>query len=83
MGVCVRVQPFHRPPPQVAGVVVAANEELERRPKLLNDDAFGAGWMLIVRTEDAGWRDALITGPAIGSAFAAWIAADSYKDRSG
>ena len=25
------------------GVVVAANAELERRPKLLNDDAFGAG----------------------------------------
>jgi glycine cleavage system H protein len=66
-----------------AGVVVAANEELERRPKLLNEDAFGRGWMLIVRTEDAGWRDALVTGPTIGSAFAAWIAADSYKDRAG
>ena len=31
------------------GVVVAANAELERRPKLLNEDAFGVGWMLIVR----------------------------------
>ena len=46
-----------------AGVVVAANEELERRPKLLNEDALGAGWMLVVRTEDAPWRDRLITVP--------------------
>jgi glycine cleavage system H protein len=66
-----------------AGVVIASNEELERRPKLLNEDAFGRGWMLIVRTDDTGWRDGLITGPDIGSAFAAWIAADSYKDRAG
>jgi glycine cleavage system H protein len=66
-----------------AGVVVAANEELERRPGLLNEDAFGRGWMLIVRTDDAGWRNGLITGPSIDSAFAAWITAESYKDRAG
>ena len=34
-------------------------------------------------TEDAGWRDALITGPTIGSAFAAWIAANSSRVRAG
>lgn len=65
------------------GVVVAANKELERKPGLLNDDAFGVGWMLIVRTEDTGWRGRLITGAAIGPAFAAWIAAESYKGRAG
>lgn len=65
-----------------AGVVVGANEELERRPKLLNDDAFGAGWMLTVRTEDASWRDRLITGPNIGRAFEDWLAAETYKGRS-
>jgi glycine cleavage system H protein len=64
------------------GVVVAANAELERRPKLLNEDAFGAAWMLIVRPRDAGWRGRLVTGPAIGPAFAAWMAAEAYKDRS-
>ena len=42
------------------GIVVAANPELERRPKLLNEDAFGAGWMLIVRPADAAWRDRLV-----------------------
>ena len=65
------------------GSVVAANAELERRPRLLNEDAFGAGWMLIVRPADTSWRDRLMTGAAIGPAFAAWIAAEAYKDRAG
>lgn len=66
-----------------AGIVIAANEALEQRPRLLNDDAFGAGWMLIVRTEDASWRDRLVTGPAIGLAFEDWLEAEAYKDRAG
>jgi glycine cleavage system H protein len=66
-----------------AGAVVAANEDLERRPKLLNEDAFGQGWMLIVQPAEVAWRDHLVTGPAIGQAFAAWIAAETYKERSG
>lgn len=65
------------------GVVVAANEDLERRPKLLNEDAFGAGWMLIVRSSDDTWRERLTTGPTIARAFADWIAAETYKDRDG
>lgn len=64
------------------GVVVASNEELERRPMLLNEDAFGAGWMLIVRPADAGWRQRLTTGPAVATAFAAWLASEAYKDRT-
>jgi glycine cleavage system H protein len=66
------------------GVVVASNAELEARPELLNRDAFGAGWMLIVRPADpSSWRDRLVTGPAIGPAFAAWLASEAYKDRAG
>lgn len=65
-----------------AGVVIAANEDLERRPQLLNQDAFGKGWMLIVRASDASWRDGLLTGTGIGPAFAAWLTAESYKDRA-
>jgi len=64
------------------GVVVAHNEELVRRPKLLNDDAFGSGWMLIVRPGTAGWRDGLTTGSDVGPAFAAWLASEAYKDRA-
>ncbi len=61
------------------GTVIASNEELELRPKLLNRDAFGAGWMLIVRPSEPGWRERLITGPEIGPRFAAWIKAETYK----
>jgi glycine cleavage system H protein len=65
------------------GVVVEANADLERKPELLNEDAFGKGWMLIVRADDPGWQDGLLTGSDIGPAFAAWIAADAYKGRVG
>lgn len=65
------------------GVVVDVNEELTKRPRLLNKDAFGAAWMLIVRANTAGWREGLVTGGAVEDAFAKWLAAESYKDRAG
>ncbi len=65
------------------GAVVAHNEALVRRPELLTSDAFGAGWMLIVRPSDAGWRKNLVTGAGIGPAMESWIAAESYKERNG
>ena len=64
------------------GVVVAANAELERKPGLLNEDAFGNGWMLIVRADDPGWGKGLLTGSRIGPAFAAWLTPKAYMDRS-
>ena len=64
------------------GTVVTSNEELERRPKLLNEDAFGRGWMLLVRPAENGWRERLTTGSAIGPAFVAWMASEAYKDRA-
>ena len=65
------------------GIVVASNAELERQPKLLNEDAFGAGWMLIVRAANPDWRDRLVTGVGVAPAFAAWIEAKAYKGREG
>jgi glycine cleavage system H protein len=32
-----------------AGEVVARNEDLEARPDLLNSDAYGAGWIVLIR----------------------------------
>jgi glycine cleavage system H protein len=64
------------------GIVVAHNETLIRKPELLNQDAFGAGWMLVVRPAEAGWRNGLITGSAISEAFERWLADAAYKDRS-
>jgi glycine cleavage system H protein len=62
-----------------AGVVVAANGDLERRPRLLNENA----WMLVVRASEIDWHERLVTGTAIGPAFAAWLEAEAYKERVG
>jgi glycine cleavage system H protein len=64
------------------GAVVAHNEALVRKPELLTGDAFGEGWMLIVRPTDNGWQDGLVTGTAIGPTIENWIAGGSYKDRT-
>jgi glycine cleavage system H protein len=65
-----------------AGIVVAHNEKLDRRPDLIRTDAFGEGWMLIVRPTQEDWRAGLVTGAAIEPAFAAWVATDAYKGRT-
>ena len=65
-----------------AGVVEAHNEALMQKPELLNEDAFGKGWMLIVRPSEENWRAGLVTGTAIAAAFGEWIAAEAYKDRT-
>ena len=64
------------------GTVVAHNDELARHPELLNRDAYGGGWMLIVRPARADWKDALVTGAAVAPAFAAWLGTGAYKARS-
>src|SRR5712671_945559 len=38
----------------VSGTVVAVNEELSNAPELVNDDAFGKGWMFKVKLSDTG-----------------------------
>ena len=64
------------------GIVIAHNEILMRKPELLNQDAFGAGWMLIVRPAGAGWDDGLITGERVAAAFEDWLASGAYTDRA-
>jgi len=64
------------------GVVIAHNETLERKPELLNQDSYEAGWMLIVRPARDDWRDGLVTGAAIAPAFETWFASGAYKDRA-
>jgi glycine cleavage system H protein len=64
------------------GIVIAHNELLVRKPELLTKDAFGEGWMLIVRPASVDWRNALVTGEATAPAFEAWLATGAYKDRA-
>ena len=63
------------------GIVTAHNTALERKPELLNQDAFGEGWMLVVRPARDDWREGLVTGTAIAPAFDAWFSSEAYKDR--
>jgi glycine cleavage system H protein len=65
------------------GTVVAHNEALIRKPELLTRDAFGEGWMLIVRPVDDNWREDLVTGAAVGPIIEQWITGGAYKDRAG
>jgi glycine cleavage system H protein len=64
------------------GTVVAHNDDLVRKPELLTGDAFGQGWMLIVRPAVDDWRESLVTGAAIAPALEAWLASGAYKDRT-
>ena len=64
------------------GVVVAHNELLIDEPELLNQDAYGQGWMLSVRPALPDWRNGLVTGAAIGTAFRAWMGTQAYKRRT-
>lgn len=65
------------------GTVLAQNEMLIGRPGLLVSDAFGDGWMLIVRATRDDWRAGLATGADIGPAVERWIAEGSHKDHAG
>jgi glycine cleavage system H protein len=65
-----------------AGIVIAHNEALMRRPEMLNEDPFGTGWMLVARPSDDDWRRRLVTGAAIAGAFSAWIASGAYESRA-
>lgn len=45
----------------VAGEVVSFNEELEDAPETVNEDPYGAGWMIRVKVADSSQLDALLT----------------------
>jgi glycine cleavage system H protein len=38
----------------VSGEVIAINDKLEEEPALINSDAFGEGWIVRLRVDDAG-----------------------------
>ena len=65
------------------GVVVSHNDLLAHKPELLNQDAYGQGWMVTVRPASSGWRDGLVTGAEIGPAFHDWFGTRAYMNRKG
>ena len=51
----------------VAGEVVARNDDLDADPGLVNQDPYGAGWLVRLRLSDASQLDALMDAPAYQS----------------
>ncbi len=61
------------------GEVVESNEELIKQPNLVNDDPYGAGWMVILDPED--WdsvKGTLRPGASVAEAYEAKMAADGF-----
>ncbi|MBU6249373.1 MAG: glycine cleavage system protein GcvH [Xanthomonadaceae bacterium] len=48
----------------VSGEVVAINEALTDKPETINEDAYGDGWLFVVRPSDRGELDELLDADA-------------------
>lgn len=46
------------------GTVDSVNEALVDQPELVNDDPFGAGWMIRIKADDLSQLDSLMTAEA-------------------
>ena len=44
----------------VSGEVVEVNEQLADKPETINEDAYGEGWLFVVKLDDPGQVDALL-----------------------
>jgi glycine cleavage system H protein len=48
----------------LSGEIVEVNESLAEDPQAINEDPYGAGWLVRVRLSDPGERDALMDASA-------------------
>lgn len=48
----------------VSGKIVAVNAELDGKPELVNEDAYGKGWMIVIETTDAAALNSLLDDKA-------------------
>lgn len=63
----------------IAGTVVAHNEQLQRRPALINRDCYGEGWMIRLLPDDwASARLQLLRGENVLAAFVEQAAQDGF-----
>jgi glycine cleavage system H protein len=61
------------------GEIVAVNEDLVGKPALVNDDPYGAGWLVILKPED--WstvKATLVPGTQVAVPYDAKMAADGF-----
>jgi glycine cleavage system H protein len=50
----------------VAGKVVRVNEELAKKPELVNDDCYGKAWMVVIAASDPKAAESLMDAAAYG-----------------
>ena len=63
-----------------AGEVVEVNEELIKQPSLVNEDPYGAGWLVILKPEDRESVKATLTpGAEVAAPYEAKMAADGFE----
>ena len=55
----------------VSGEVVAANADLGGTPELINQDPYGAGWLMRIRPDDKAQFAAMLDAPAYEAVLAA------------
>ena len=48
----------------ISGKVVRLNPELEERPELVNDDCYGAGWLVAITPSDKSQLEGLLNAEA-------------------
>ena len=58
----------------VSGEVIDANKSLENTPELINQDAFGDGWIAKVKLDNAGELKALLSA----SDYDAWVKEEKH-----
>ena len=51
----------------IAGEIVEVNEALADSPELVNQDAYGDGWLMRIKPADAGYANALLDAEAYGA----------------
>ncbi|OIO55214.1 MAG: glycine cleavage system protein H [Alphaproteobacteria bacterium CG_4_10_14_0_2_um_filter_63_37] len=63
----------------VGGEVIAINEDAKGNPGIINEDPYGAGWLVKVQPADwAAAKGALLTGGDVASAYETKLAADGF-----
>jgi glycine cleavage system H protein len=48
----------------ISGEVVAVNDEIEDRPEVVNEDCYGAGWLIAIKGSDRSDLDSLLAAKA-------------------
>jgi glycine cleavage system H protein len=66
-----------------AGRVEAVNEALVARAAAVNTDCYGEGWMALLRPAAPDWSAGLVTGAAVGPAYAEWMEREGFEGCTG